>query len=438
MRIALVSAVFPPEPQPSSVMAAELASAWVRAGHEVTVIAPVPNRPQGAVYPGFERRLWASTSFAGARCLRVRSWLIGERRRAVDRVLENVTFGLGSAAALLVQSRPDVVIVETWPILAAATVVAECAARGIPVVNYIKDIFPEAATAAGIVPSDSMLTRALLRLDRWVCHRADVNVVISERAAAFLARSRRLPAAKVASIPDWLDLTAIAPTDGGPAWRKEVGLGPDERVFMFAGTMGHASRVDILVSVAEKLRHRQHIRLVCVGQGVLKPRMAAEIERLGLKNLVLLPFQQRERVPDMQSAADAMLLTTSADMGLTSVPNKLITYLAMGKPVVCAAPPETDVAALVKEHDLGVVVPPEDPSRLAEAIEWMAGQDRTWLAATGQRARSMALERYSLPSALARFDRLFGALGLPSAPKSHAGAAAERPAGARAVIGSEG
>jgi hypothetical protein len=72
MRIALVSAVFPPEPEPSSVMAAELASAWVRAGHEVTVIAPVPNRPRGAVYPGFERRLWTSRSFEDARCLRVR------------------------------------------------------------------------------------------------------------------------------------------------------------------------------------------------------------------------------------------------------------------------------------------------------------------------------------------------------------------------------
>src|SRR5688572_20137088 len=299
MRIALISAVFPPEPEPSSVMAAELAAAWVRAGHQVTVVAPVPNRPQGRVYQGFQRRLWTSTSFEGARSLRVRSWLIGERRRAADRILENLTFGLGSATALLVQSRPDVVIMETWPILAAATVVGQCALRGIPVVNYIKDIFPEAATAAGLLASNSRVASALMRLDRWVCHHAAVNVVISERAAAYLVRSRRLPPAKVRAIPDWLDLTAIAPTDGGPAWRRQVGLDPGERVFMFAGTMGHASRVDILIAVADRLRHQRRIRLVCVGQGVLKPSMAGEIQRRGLTNLTLLPFQPRERVPDM-------------------------------------------------------------------------------------------------------------------------------------------
>jgi colanic acid biosynthesis glycosyl transferase WcaI len=412
MRIALISAVFPPEPEPSSVMAAELVAAWGRAGHHVTVISPVPNRPQGRVYPGFERRLWkSSTAFEGARCLRIRSWLIGEQRRATDRILENLTFGLGSAAALLVQSRPDVVVVETWPILAAATVIGQCVLRGIPVVNYIKDIFPEAATAAGLLSADSPVASALMRLDRWVCHRAAVNVVISERAAAYLVRSRRLPPAKVHAIPDWLDLTAIAPTDGGPAWRRQVGLDLGERVFMFAGTMGHASRVDILIEVANRLRRQRQIRLVCVGQGVLKPSMAREIERLGLTNLTLLPFQPRERVPDMQSAADAMLLTTSAEMGFSSVPNKLITYLAMGKPVICAAPPETDAAALVREHDLGVVVPPENPTMLAEAIEWMAGQDPARLAATGRRARSIALERYSLPSALARFDGVFADLG---------------------------
>src|SRR5688572_28884424 len=226
MRITFVSALFPPEPEPSSVMAADLARAWTSAGHEVTIIAPIPNRPQGVVYPGFRRALWRRAAWERTRSLRVRSWLIGQRRRAVDRILENVTFGLGSAAALLVTSRPDIVVLETWPIMAAAAVVGQCALRGIPIVNYIKDIYPEAAAAAGVLGTGSKLASALMRLDRWVCHRADINVVISERAASFLSRSRGLPPEKVWSIPDWIDLTTIAPTAGGPAWRTEVGLSP--------------------------------------------------------------------------------------------------------------------------------------------------------------------------------------------------------------------
>jgi colanic acid biosynthesis glycosyl transferase WcaI len=144
-----------------------------------------------------------------------------------------------------------------------------------------------------------------------------------------------------------------------------------------------------------------------VGQGPLKPRMEEEIRRRGLRNLILLPFQSREKVPDMQSAADVMLLTTSAQIGSTSVPSKLITYLAVARPVICAVPALTDVATLVRERELGLVVPPEDPTALADAITSMSALPHADLVAAGRRARAAALERHSFESAVARFDQLF-------------------------------
>jgi colanic acid biosynthesis glycosyl transferase WcaI len=413
VRIAFISAIFPPEPEPSSVMAGELVRMWTKAGHDVTVVAPLPNRPHGTRYPGFPLRLWTVRTFERARTIRVWSWLIGKRRRSVARILENLTFGASSAVALLLIRRPDVVVLESWPVLAPAAVMLVGATRGIKVIHYVKDVYPEAAVAAGIL-HDGRAANMLLRIDRWVCRRADCNVVISDGAAALLARSRDVPAGKLRVISDWLDLTAIAPTDGGPAWRRENGLAADELVFMFAGTMGYVSRVDLLVDVAEKLRAHDKIRLVCVGQGPLKPRMEGEILRRGLKNLTLLPLQPRERVSDMQSAADVMLLTTSAQIGSTSVPSKLITYLAVGKPVICAASAGTDIAALVQERQLGLVIPPEDPAALADAITHMSALDPSARAAIGRRGRAVALERYSLESARARFDALFADLGLPA------------------------
>ena len=95
----------------------------------------------------------------------------------------------------------------------------------------------EAAVAAGIL-HEGVAATVLLRIDRWICRRADYNVVISNGAATPLARSRNVPAAKLRVISDWLNLSAIAPTGGGPAWRTENGLADDELGFMFAGTMG--------------------------------------------------------------------------------------------------------------------------------------------------------------------------------------------------------
>ena len=373
--------------------------------HDVTVIAPLPNRPHGVRYPGFPLRLWTTRDVGGARSIRVWSWLIGKTRPSLARVLENITFGITSAVALMFSRRPDVVIVESWPVLATAAVLAVCKARGIPSVNYIKDIYPEAAVAGGVLRPDRV-AGALLRLDRWVCQQATCNVVISSAAASFLVESRCVPAGKVRIIFDWLDLKSIGPTDGGPGWRAEHGLGEDEVVFMFAGTLGFASRVDLLVDVAEKLRAHDKIRLVCVGHGPLKARMEEEINRRSLKNLILLPFQPRERVSDMQSAADVMLLTTSAQIGSSSVPSKLITYLAVAKPVICSVPEGSDIAALVQEEKLGRVVPPEDPVALADAITNMTAASREDLVAISRRARAIALSRHSLEGAVARFDRL--------------------------------
>jgi colanic acid biosynthesis glycosyl transferase WcaI len=350
--------------------------------------------------------------FEGARCLRVWSWLIGKDRRPAARILENITFGLTSALALLLsRHRPDVVIVQSWPVLASAAVMAVCVARRLKAINYIQDIYPEAALAAGILKPGAV-ANALLSIDRWVCRRAACNVVISDGAAALLTESRNVPAEKLRVVFNWLDLRSTRSTDGGPAWRQAHGFTRDELLFMFAGTMGHASRVDLLVDVAEKLRTHDKIRLVCVGQGPLKPRMEQEIRRRRLTNITLLPFQPREQVSDMQSAADIMLLTTSAQIGSSSVPSKLITYLAVGKPVICSVPADTDVAALVKREQLGLVVPPEDPDALADAIVQFSAISQSDRAASGQRARVVAEERYSLPSGLLRFDRLFADLGL--------------------------
>jgi colanic acid biosynthesis glycosyl transferase WcaI len=409
VRVTFVSAIFPPEPEPGSVMAGELAREWAKAGHQVTVIAPLPNRPHGTRYAAFPARPWTVHTFEGARCVRVWSWLIGEDRRHAARVLENITFGAASAIAILLSRRPDVVVLQSWPVLAAAAAMAVCVARGIKVIHYVQDIYPEAAIAAGIL-KPGPLARVLRAIDGWVCRRAASNVVVSQGAAAWLAQSRDIPDAKLRVIFNWLDLRAIGPTDGGASWRHAHGFTPDERIFMFAGTMGYASRVDLLVDVAEKLRAQDRIRLVCVGHGPLKARMEEEIRRRALTNITLLPFQPRERVPDMQSAADVMLLTTSAQIGASSVPSKVITYLAVGKPVICSMPAETDIAALVRNEKLGVVVAPEDADLLADAITHLSTIPRSTLAAAGQRARSVAVRHYSLDSALLNFGELLAAL----------------------------
>lgn len=407
MKITFVAHVFPPEPDPTAVMANELVRGWEEAGHDVLVISPFPNRPGGEIYPGHRRRLFARATHSRSPHVRVPTWLIGRQRKGRDRVLENASFGAASAVAAALTRKPDLIVLESWPILAYLPVLAVAKARGVPVINYVQDVYPEAAIAGGIVRADSAAARVLHRLHSWVCSVSSQNVAISPGMADMLAATRGVPRERFTVIPNWLDLSAIRPHEGPSTWRAENGIGADEFVCMFAGTLGYASGADVLVEVAERLRDVQRIRIVCVGDGVHKAAMADAIERRGLHNLTLLPFQPRERVAEVQSQADVMLLTTSADMGLSSVPSKLVTYLAVGRPVICAAAPDTDIARLVDDERLGATCRPGDPESLAAAIRQLADCSAESRADMAARSRETAVRSYSREAALAAFERLF-------------------------------
>ena len=94
MKIIFISSVFPPEREPSGVMAHQLATRLSADGHEVSVVAPFPSRPYGRLYEGFQRKVREVSAEKPYRLVRCANWFVGKWRRHIDRLLENSTFGL--------------------------------------------------------------------------------------------------------------------------------------------------------------------------------------------------------------------------------------------------------------------------------------------------------------------------------------------------------
>jgi colanic acid biosynthesis glycosyl transferase WcaI len=109
----------------------------------------------------------------------------------------------------------------------------------------------------------------------------------------------------------------------------------------------------------------------------------------------------------MHSAADVFLLPTAPGMGASSVPSKLITYLAMSRPVVACAIPGSELATAVEEEGVGWVVPPADALSFAVAIRHAKGLGAGPRADMGIVARRLAVSRHSTESAIERFSKLF-------------------------------
>ncbi len=406
MKITFICAVFPPEPAPAGIMAQQLAKRLTEDGHTVTVIVPLPNRPEGRVYPGFRRRLLSRTvSNDGYTVVRCANWLIGARRRTINRLFENITFGLSSMWAALREDRPDLMIVETWPLFAMSFSWLLARARKVPYFYYVQDVYPEAAEESGMIKAGGWLSRVLRRWDRLLCRDSATIITISESMKNLLVGNRRLSPDCFSILPNWVDESIFPRWNGHARWRHSQGIPEDAFVAMFAGTLGHVSGADVLIEVAELLSVEHDVLLVVIGEGVRKQFMRDEISRRNLGNIRLLPFQPAEVVPEVQASCDAALLTMHRNASNTSVPSKLITYLAASRPVVCAARSDSAVARTVLDARAGHVVQPGHAGEIASAILKLRNE-RSAAIAMGQNGREYFEEHFTLNRAYETFRRI--------------------------------
>jgi colanic acid biosynthesis glycosyl transferase WcaI len=387
-------------------MAHQLASRLAHAGHDVTVVAPFPNRPGGRLHEGFHRSLYKiEANGNGYKLVRCATWLLGQRRRTIDRLLENFTFGLSAAWAAWREARPDALLVESWPLFSVTFPALLARWWGIPFLYYVKDVYPEAAEKTGLIGNNGRVARFCRFWDRRLCMASRKVIVISEGMRDLMAHSRNLSNDRFAVIPDWIDPDEFVPQPMDNAWRREQNIPNGAFVVMFGGTLGYVSGVEILVDVARLLRDTPNIVIVCIGEGVRKRQMIEQCRLLGLGNIRFLPFQPRERIAEVQGAANVTLLTLRPGYCDASVPSKLISYFAAARPVICAAPAGSAVALIVSQSGAGVVVTPGDASALATAIS-----DLTTRSADTERMGRAARAYFKQHLTLDRAHRQFSAV----------------------------
>lgn len=323
----------------------------------------------------------------------------------MDRLLENLTFGVLSMWSAWRGGRPDVLIAETWPLFAAQFAVFLARWWRVPLLYYVQDVYPEAAERVGFLRSGSAVARLCRRWDGLICRSSTKVIVISESMRDLVATSRDLPKSHFAVIPNWLDAQEFTVQRMENPWRTEQGVPVNAFVAMYGGTLGLVSGVGILIEVAQLLRDRPEVLIFCVGEGVEKARMMGQAEALGLRNIRFLPFQPRERVPEVQGAANVMLLTMQTGYSNASVPSKLISYMAAGRAVLCAAPARAAVSEVVAKSSAGLVTEAGNARALANAIRYLA-EHPAETAEMGRRARAYFDGHFTVDRAHRQFSEL--------------------------------
>jgi len=400
VRIVVVSCVFPPEPVVSSRTSYDVARELAARGHQVTVIAPFPNRPAGRLYAGYRRALFRTENAAeGFRLVRCAS-LFSRRSSMMSRLAENVSFGITSSLALLARHKPEVIYANSWPIFATGMVALVARLRRIPLVLSVQDVYPESLTSQGRRGS-GLAARLLLAIDRWIVRKAKALVVISRRFAEHYQRTRSVDASRIHIVANWLSSEGTEEIgDVASACRDRNGIPSDAFLVTYGGNVGVAAAVETVIEAFRHIDDAQNVHLLVAGDGASLDdcrRLAAEIA----PGRIHFQTQWRSTM-DVLHAADAVVLPTRAAQSNVSVPSKLISYLLAGRPVIAAALPESDTAAMVLESGAGVVVEPDDPIALAGAVRKMAERTRDERLRTGSAGRAYAMASMTTEACLPR------------------------------------
>jgi colanic acid biosynthesis glycosyl transferase WcaI len=398
MHLLVVTQYFWPETFRINELVVEL----VRRGHDVTVLTGKPNYPRGQIFPEFASNPAAFALFEGAEVVRVPMLSRGSGR-GVRLAANYAIFALSALCVgvwkLRGRSFDAVFVYQPSPITAVLPAIAIGKLKRAPVTLWVLDLWPETLRAMGIVRPGKVYD-ILESMTRRIFLGCDLVLGQSRRIADVIS-ARMRTAGHVGYFPAWSDQLFATSENATPA--PEVPLDPGCFTIVFAGNIGEAQDFPAILDAARRLRDRDDIRWVIVGDGRMAGWLSEQVRLLGLGGRVLLVGRHPlERMPEFFAHADALLVSLkSDDLFAMTVPGKLQAYLAAGLPVLAML--DGEGAEVLVQSGAGRSCPAGDGAGLAGIVEEMARMNPEARQEMGRRGRAYCTEQFD-------FDRLVSKL----------------------------
>jgi glycosyltransferase involved in cell wall biosynthesis len=340
----------------------EVAQTLSTKGVEVEILTGKPNYPEGVVFGGYQAMGCVQETLQGLPVHRVP--LFPRGKGAVRLALNYLSFVMSATIfgpTLLRGKQFDAILVfAPSPILQAIPAILMGRLMKCPVLLWVQDLWPESLSATGHVTHPRAL-KAVEHVVRWIYRNVDLLLVQSR---ALIPRVQAL----AAGTPVVYYPNSFLEDEPGAA-RPDVDCPGFDCGFpvLFAGNLGTAQAVDVVLEAATLLSDEPDIRFVMVGDGSRRDWMMQQAAARGLRNLVFPGRFPVEAMPVLLGRAAALLVTLAdTEIFRLTIPSKLQAYLAAGRPIIACL--NGAGADIVTEAGAGVAVPAEDASALAQAV----------------------------------------------------------------------
>lgn len=365
MRILLIGINYAPDLIGVAKYNTELCESLVAAGHEVRVITAPPYYPDWKIPAAFRNSYFRPRNLGGVRVTRAPIY-VPERPSGSKRLLHHASFALTSAMPVWREAlswRPDIMLSVAPSLLSAALVPAIARRAGAKSWLHVQDFEVDAAFDLGLLRNNS-LRKTMLKVEASILRSFDRVSSISAQMVDRL-KSKGVATERTTEVRNWIDTAAISPGSKRTSYREAIGLGEDDIVALYSGTMSAKQGLDLVIAAAALLEQSHpRIHILLAGEG---PHKAKLVEMGSARSRVhFLGLQPNERFNELMATADFHLIPQRAEAADLVLPSKLGAIFASGRPVIAMAGQGTGLAAEVE--GAGLVIPPGDSHALASAI----------------------------------------------------------------------
>jgi colanic acid biosynthesis glycosyl transferase WcaI len=360
-RVIFVNRYFYPDQSATSRVLTDLAFGLAAAGHSVHVIT------SRQLIEDASAGLEAQASINGVQVHRVWTTRFG-RGKLKARAFDYLSFHWSARAKVAAIAGPgDVVVAKTDPPLLSISLEGVTRSRGARLVTWLQDLFPEVATALGVLDAQGFAAQKLTKWRDRSLRAAAMNVVLGE-AMARVVRSHDVLPERVKIIPNWSDGARIGVRgEGARAMRQEWGL-EDAFVVGYCGNLGRVHEFNTLLEMATQLSDDPRVHFVFVGSGAQAGPLMDGVKSRHLTRVHLFPAEPEERLSALLGAMDVHAVVLAPALEGFVVPSKLYGVLAAGRPVLNIGAQGAEISELVEEYRCGFGIVAGDATLGAQRV----------------------------------------------------------------------
>lgn len=343
MRIALIADAYPPMRTSGAVQLRDLSLEFVRQGHEVTVMIPASDLAGD----------WHMESWSGVQIIRLKA----PKTKDIDYVRRTIGEFLMPFAMLrnlrkspLAKLHWDGVVWYSPTIFLGPMANALKKSSACRSYLIVRDIFPQWAVDMGLM-GRGLPYRFFKAIEKFQYSVANVIGVQTPANVPYLDAWAQKPGRKVEVLQNWL----ADATDVGCGIDVAGGTVAGRRIFVYAGNMGVAQGMGVLLDLAERLLSRTDIGFLFVGRGSDAHRLRADADKRGLDNVAFYDEIDPTEIPGLYAQCHVGIVALDPRHKTHNIPGKFLSYMQAGLPVLASINPGNDLVGIIEREGVGRV-----------------------------------------------------------------------------------